>query len=54
MTKREIKKCVSEMMDSLYNHDGFKDWWDNVDGFTELEIEIELKNILERRINKQQ
>lgn len=52
MNKREINKCVSEILDSLCNRSGFDDWWYNLDDDTEKEIENELKDIIERRLNK--
>lgn len=52
MTKIEIKKCVLEIMDSLYNRKGFDDWWDNIGEDIEGEIENELFEIIDRRLNK--
>ena len=52
MDKREIKKCVLEILDSLYGRSGFNDWWDNLDGNTEEEITLELEKIIERRLRE--
>ena len=54
MDKREIKKCVLEILDSLYDRSGFNDWWDNLDDNTEEEITLELEKIIERRLEKTQ
>ena len=51
MSKREIKKCVLEILDILYvRNDGFDDWWDNLGDDIENEITTELESIIERRI----
>jgi hypothetical protein len=47
MSKREIKKCVLEIIDSLGNRSGFDDWWYNLDDDIEKEIERELEGIIE-------
>ena len=53
MSKREIKKCVLEILDALYvRNDGFDDWWNNLSGDIENEITVELESIIERRLNK--
>ena len=52
MNKREIKKCVAEILDSLCNRNGFDDWWYNLGDDIEEEIESELEEIIERRLNK--
>jgi hypothetical protein len=53
MSKREIKKCVLEILDTLYvRNDGFDDWWDNLSDDIENEITVELESIIERRLNK--
>ena len=52
MNKREINKCVSEILDSLCNRSGFDNWWYYLDDDIEKEIENELKDIIERRLNK--
>ena len=51
MNKIEIKKCVLEILDSLYDRGGFDGWWDNLDINIEKEIEEELETIIERRLN---
>jgi hypothetical protein len=51
MSKRKINKCVAEILDSLCNRSGFDDWWYNLDDDTEKEIEKELRDIIERRLN---
>ena len=50
MDKREIKKCVLEILDSLYGRSGFNDWWDNLDGNTEEEITLELLQIEDSKV----
>ena len=52
MSKLEIKKCVLEIIDSLYNRSGFDDWWDNIGEDIEEEIEAELVEIISRRLNQ--
>lgn len=52
MNKLEIKKCVLEILDSLYNRSGFDDWWDNIGEDIEEEIEAELVEIIYRRLNQ--
>lgn len=52
MTKLEVKKCVSEMLDSLTDRKGFGDWWYNLDDEIEKEIEEQLEEIVNRRLNK--
>ena len=52
MSNSEIKKCVAEILDSLCDRGGFDDWWYNLDDDTEKEIEQELRDIIERRLNK--
>ena len=47
MSKREIKKCVLEIIDSLGNRSGFDDWWYNLYDDIEKEIERELEGIIE-------
>jgi Lon protease-like protein len=49
---RERFKLLAEMMDSLYDRKGFADWWNTLDSETENEIEKELLNIMDRRLNK--
>jgi hypothetical protein len=52
MTKLEIKKCVLEILDTLYERNGFDDWWDQLDDDVENEITAELESIIEKRLNK--
>jgi hypothetical protein len=52
MTKLEIKKCVLEILDTLYERNGFAYWWDHLDDEIENEITSELESIIERRLNK--
>jgi len=52
MSKREIKKCVLEITDCLYDRVGFCNWWDSLSDETEKEIEKELEDIIERRLNQ--
>jgi hypothetical protein len=53
MTKLEIKKCVLEIIDTLYERNGFADWWDQLDDAVENKTTAELESIIERRLNKQ-
>ena len=52
MEKQEIKKCVGEIIDKLYDNIGFYNWWDTIDVDTENEIIKELEKIVEKRFNK--
>ena len=52
MNKLEIKKCVGEIIDALYDRGGFDDWWNNIDDGTENEIIKQLETIIENRLNK--
>jgi hypothetical protein len=52
MTKLEIKKCVLEILDTLYERNGFAHWWDHLNDEIENEITIELESIIEERLNK--
>jgi hypothetical protein len=49
--KRDIRKCVSEILDALCNRNGFDDWWHNLDSTTEADIEVELFDIIYERLN---
>jgi CO dehydrogenase/acetyl-CoA synthase beta subunit len=51
MNKLEIKKCVLEILDTLYERNGFAHWWDHLDDDIEKEIELELESIIERRVH---
>jgi hypothetical protein len=52
MTKLEIKKCVLEILDTLYERNGFAHWWDHLNTAIEEEIVTELESIIKRRLNK--
>ena len=52
MEKREIKKCVGEIIDTLCDRGGFDDWWYNLDDEVEKEITDKLEEIVEKRFNK--
>lgn len=54
MNNLEIKKCVSEILDSLCNRKGFDDWWYDLDEDIEQEIESELEEIIKRRLGRDQ
>lgn len=47
---REIKKCVLEILDALYNRAGFDDWWDRLDDELSDEITEEIEEIVKRRL----
>ena len=46
---KEVKKCVLEILDALYDRSGFDDWWDNLGEELESEITAELEQIIKRR-----
>jgi hypothetical protein len=46
---REVKKCVLEILDVLYDRSGFDHWWDNLGEEYEKEITTELEQIIKRR-----
>ena len=52
MNKREIKKCVGEIIDELCDRGGFDDWWYKLDDEVEKEITDKLEEIVEKRFNK--
>jgi hypothetical protein len=52
MNNLEVKKCVLEMLDVLYDKSGFDDWWYNLGDDIEEEITTKLESIIERRLNK--
>ena len=52
MSKREVKKCVLEIIDYLGSRNGFDKWWLQVEGDMESEITKELEDIIDRRLNK--
>lgn len=47
---REIKKCVLEILDALYDRAGFDDWWDRLDDELSDEITEEIEEIIKRRL----
>ena len=47
---REIKKCVLEILDALYDRAGFDDWWNVIGEELEDEITEELETIIKRRL----
>jgi hypothetical protein len=47
---REIKKCVLEILDALYDRAGFDDWWDRIGEELNDEITEEIEEILKRRL----
>jgi hypothetical protein len=47
---REIKKCVLEILDALYDRAGFDDWWDRLDEELSDEITEELEAIIKCRL----
>jgi hypothetical protein len=49
---RDVKKCVLEILDALYDRAGFDDWWDRLDEELEDEITEELEAIVKRRFEK--
>ena len=51
MNKREIKKTVSEILDKLCDRSGFDDWYFNLGDDIEKEIERELFETINRRVN---
>lgn len=52
MSKKEIRECISEIIDTLCNRNGFDDWWYNLDSSTEADIKVELFDIIYERLNK--
>ena len=49
---KEIKKCVLEILDVLYDKPGFDYWWHNLGEESEEEITAELEQIVKRRFEK--
>ena len=49
---KEVKKCVLEILDVLYDRSGFDNWWDNLGEEYEEEITAELEQIVKRRFEK--
>jgi len=52
MKNFDYYKMVIEMLDKLYEHQGFSDWYDSLDINVETQIEQDLVEIAKRRINK--
>lgn len=52
LEKREIKKCVGEIIDTLCERSGFDDWWYNLDDEIEKEITDKLEEIVKRRFER--
>ena len=52
MNKREIKKCVLEIIDYLGSRNGFDNWWLQVEDNEESEITKKLEDIIEKRLNQ--
>lgn len=52
MYKKEVKKCVEEIIDSLCNRGGFDDWWYNIGEEIEEEIKNDLEKIVLERLGK--
>jgi hypothetical protein len=52
MDKLEIKKCVSEILDSLCDRNRFDNWWYNLGEDIVMDIELELEIIIEKRLNQ--
>jgi hypothetical protein len=51
---KEVKKCVLEILDVLYDRSGFDDWWDNLGEEYEEEITAELEQIVKRRFENKE
>jgi hypothetical protein len=49
---KEVKKCVLEILDVLYDKPGFDYWWHNLSKEYEEEITAELEQIVKRRFEK--
>ena len=52
MKKNDYYKLVYEMLDKLYENQGFSEWYDSLDDDQENKINDDLIEIVERRINK--
>ena len=52
MNKREIKKLVSEITDTLYDRVGFSVWWDSLSREMEGVIEKDIEEVIEERLNR--
>jgi len=52
LNKKEVKKTVGKIIDSLCDRSGFDDWWYNIDDSIQEEIMAELENIILNRLKK--
>jgi hypothetical protein len=52
MKNFDYYKMVIEMIDKLYEHQGFSDWYDSLDINVETQIEQDLVEIAKKRVNK--
>lgn len=52
MKKIEIKKAVAEILDKLCDRSGFDDWYFNLGEEIQEEIERELFETVDRRVNR--
>jgi lipopolysaccharide biosynthesis regulator YciM len=52
MKNFDYYKMVIEMLDKLYEHEGFQEWYDSLDINVENQIEKDLVGIVKRRISK--
>ena len=52
MKNLEIKKTVLELLDNLCDRSGFDDWYFNLGEDIQTEIERELFETINRRVNK--
>jgi hypothetical protein len=52
MKNFDYYKMVIEMIDKLYEHEGFQEWYDSLDISVEDQIEKDLVGIVKRRIRK--
>ena len=52
MKNFDYYKMVIEMIDKLYEHEGFQEWYDSLDINVENQIEKDLVGIVKRRISK--
>jgi len=52
MSKRDIKKCVLEIIDYLGSRNAFDNWWLQVEDNEENEITKKLEDIIKSRLNQ--
>jgi len=52
MRNFDYYNMVIEMLDKLYEHDGFQVWYDSLDISVEDQIEKDLVEIAKKRVNK--